>query len=102
MVMTVVMGGVITAVAVTIMDGDTVAIAAGIKTHTQRGRLSWWPVNAIGTSAATNIMSGACLAVPVHDATVGVDLPVDEHGFAFALMRRAPTLRSAPVQMKPG
>ena len=43
--MAVVMGGAITAVAVTIMDGGTVVIAAGIKTHTQRGRLSWRPVN---------------------------------------------------------
>jgi hypothetical protein len=45
MVMAVVMGGAITAVAVTIMDGGAVVIAAGIKNHTQRGRLSWLPLS---------------------------------------------------------
>jgi len=44
MVMAVVMGGAITAVAVTTMDGGAVVIAAGIKTRTQRGRLGWRPL----------------------------------------------------------
>ena len=32
--------------------------------------------SAIGTSVASKGRSGACLAVPAHDAVVGVDLPI--------------------------
>ena len=32
--------------------------------------------SAIGTSVASKVRPGACLAVPVHDAVVGVDFPV--------------------------
>jgi hypothetical protein len=65
--MAVVMGGAIAAVAVTIMDGGAVVIAAGIKIHTQRGRLGWRPLscqNVIFSLLIFLMPGGGGIAVP--------------------------------------